>query len=279
MSNIKDKYRIKDYTVSILDGLGYKVVLGDGIQGVKELRDKENQELIPCDFAKFIDVNVCSYYPDEWDCGVATNIYTGKNGEEIYLEEYGKTTIKYNNYGLEINIYKSDGIIIICIHDKKNSKRVYIQYEGYNGEYNEWYRNYIKVNTNEQTVLNIHQKETEWGDYDKDFSVDQLTADNITSIIVDKIKNFNEGSYLSEGLKKGIEIVAPAIGPLTEYFKSEFISFLKSQKESKKQEQRNIMDMISRYEAMYNDHQERIDLYEKTISSLEQKNSNKLCKM
>lgn len=205
MTNIKELYKIEDYTLNILDGLGYEVVLGNGIQNVERLIDKKTKEIIPYQIDSLLDLEACAYFPEACANPVLTNIYKGKNGEEIHLEEFGKTTIYYDN--LDICIQKSDyNEIIISIKDKKEGKNLYVKYVRYIDS------TCIKVQTDEDKILKI---------YNETFTLDELTSDNIKSIIIDSIKKYKNSSYFSERIKKGIEVIAPAIDTFTEYLKEE----------------------------------------------------------
>ncbi len=261
MSNIEDKYRIGNHTINILEGLGYEVILGDGLQGVEALIDKENQEFIPSRMAYCVDIDLCIQNPYEWDYGVNTHIFKGINDEEIRLEEYGKTTIYYDN--LEICIYNNNGDTIISIEDKEEKKTLYIKYSGSIDVYNK---------KDEIASIYTSYDETEWGYFGNYFPVSELTIENVKNIIYNKINSYNETSYLSERLKKGIEIIAPAIDSFVEYFKKDFDSSLEYRQQVEKQKQKEWEKKISYYLQECQKSQEKCEVYRKTRALLKDPN-------
>lgn len=272
MSNIEDKYMIGNHTINILEGLGYEVVLGDGLQGVEALIDKKNQEDTFYQAVYCVDKDRCMEYPHEWDCGINKYIFKGINDEEIHIEENGKTTIYYDN--LEICICNDNGKIIISIEDKEEAKKLYIEYIEYKGRY---LSGSIEVRTEKDTIADINQSYngTEWGYFENYFPASELTIENVKSIIFNKISNYKETSYLSEGLKKGVEIVTPAIDSFVEYFKRDFDSLLEYMQQVEEQEQKEWEKMIYDYSELYEKSKERYALYSEIRGLLNVKGEKK----
>lgn len=267
MSNIEDKYMIDNHTINILEGLGYEVVLGSGLQGVEALIDKENQERIAPRKDYCVDIDLCEMNPYEWDYGINKYIFQGINDEEIHMEEYGKTTIYYDN--LEICICNNNGEIIISIEDKKEKKTLYIKYNEYKGGYLGGGSIYVYTEKDEIASIYLnHFNETEWGYFENYFPASELTIENVKNIIFNKISNYNETSYLSEGLKKGIEIITPAIDSFVEYFKRDFDSLLEYIQQVEEQKQEEYEKKISYYLQQRQESQKRCTLYSETRNSL-----------
>jgi len=265
MSNIEDKYMIGNHTINILEGLGYEVVLGSGLQGVEALIDKENQERIAPRKAYYVDIDLCEMNPYEWDYGINKYIFQGINDEEIHMEEYGKTTIYYDN--LEICICNNNDKIIISIEDKEEKKTLCIEYNEYNGKY---LSGSIETRTEKDKIVHINQScdGIEWGYYKNYFPASELTIENVKNIIFNKISNYNKTSYLSEGLKKGIEIITPGIDSFVEYFKRDFDSLLEYMQQVEEQKQKEYEKKISYYLQQRQESQERWALYSETRTSL-----------
>ena len=76
------KKNISKFTTAIIDGLGYEVVPGNGIQGVDFLKDKTTGEKLSSEKPQRID-------------GYETKIFTGKDGEKIYLSETGSMELYF----------------------------------------------------------------------------------------------------------------------------------------------------------------------------------------
>ena len=267
MSNIEDKYMIGNHTINILEGLGYEVILGSGLQGVEALIDKENQERIAPRKAYCVDIDLCEMHPYECDYGINKYIFQGINDEEIHMEEYGKTTIYYDN--LEICICNNNGETIISIEDKKEKKTLYIKYNEYKGGYLGGGSIYVYTEKDEIASIYInHFNETEWGYFENYFPASELTIENVKNIIFNKISNYNETSYLSEELKKGIEIITPAIDSFVEYFKRDFDSLLEYIQQVEEQKQKEYEKKISYYLQQRQESQERWALYSETRNSL-----------
>ena len=118
--------KLNNYSLAILKGLGYEVVPGNGDEAVK-LKDLKTGEYISGESATITDL---SNYEWSLTCGrdeIAADLYCGRNGEKIYIDELGCTTICMSD-GLKILIHKSDdncGMIDVIYDGDKQLSFVY----------------------------------------------------------------------------------------------------------------------------------------------------------
>ena len=104
----KEKYEINKYTSSIIEGLGYEIVRGDGMQGVARIIRKSDQRPVPRETR-----NILNLSDEEWErgyadlmTGVPTAIYQDSS-LDIYISTYGDTDLYFPG-GLEISLSDYD---------------------------------------------------------------------------------------------------------------------------------------------------------------------------
>ena len=232
MSN-DDRYKINKYTESILDGLGYDVVRGGGIQGVVGLIDRETGSALPFEIADLVDLT-----EEEWlngmadfEPGVKTTIFKGSNGETIYLDEFGHSEIFFDeNLSVKISRFDEEhqemNISIDYGEDRKKS--VSFLYVGFEESKNSFRSHGIYVidgHSNDDRLATISNRGTEWGDYYNRYPVEECTNANIMNQIITGLRRTKKGYYWDDDLKYGLEVIGPALDLFALDFKNDWIKY------------------------------------------------------
>ena len=269
MSN-DDRYKINKYTESILDGLGYDVVRGGGIQGVVGLIDRKTGSALPFEIADLVDLT-----EEEWlngmadfEPGVKTTIFTGSNGERIYLDEFGHSEIFFDD-NLSVKIPRFDeerqGMNIFIDYGEDRKKSVSFLYVGFEESKNSFLANGIYVedgHSNNDRIAIIIRRGNGWGDYNKNkiYSVEDCTTSNMMSIIINGLRRSKKGYYWDDDLKYGLEVISPALELYAIEFKNDWIKFAdyiaEIEKKSQDEARRTIneqLDIIVNSKARVND--------------------------
>lgn len=267
MSN-DDRYKINKYTESILDGLGYEVVRGDGIQGVAGLIDKKSGTALPFEIADLVDLT-----EEEWLNGMAdfvpgvkTTIFTGSNGERIYLDEFGHSEIFFDD-NLSVKIPRFDeerqGMNISIDYGEDRKKSVSFLYVGFEESKNSFLANGIYVedgHSNNDRIAIIIRRGNGWGDYNKIYSAEDCTTANMMSIIINGLRRIKKGYYWDDDLKYGLEVIGPALDLYAVDFRNDWIKYtdyiVRIEKESQDEARKIInkqLDIIVDSKARVND--------------------------
>lgn len=263
-----DRNKINKYTESILDGLGYEVVRGDGIQGVAGLKNKKTGEYLPHRNTELFDLS-----EEEWlsgmadfEPGVKTTIFTGSNGETIYLDEFGHSEIFFDD-NLSVKIPRFDeerqGMNISIDYGEDRKKSVSFLYVGFEESKNSFLANGLYVedgHSNNDRIAIIIRRGNGWGDYNKIYSVEDCTTANMMSIIINGLRRAKKGYYWDDDLKYGLEVISPALDLYAVEFKNDWIKFAdyiaeiekKSQDEARKTINEQL-DIIVNSKARVND--------------------------
>lgn len=221
---------LNKYALAILKGLGYEVVPGDGYEGVSGLKDLKTEKCIDSESTTITDLG--NY---EWSlaCGrdeIDADLFRGRNGEKIYIDEFGCTTICMSD-GLKILIHKSDdncGMIDV-IYD--GDKQLSFKYN-YNIFGRESYANEISVERYDNKgeshpVVTISHNKSFWGEKTDKFSYEQPISACVPNVISELINcRIADKNLSSDNLNKGLEIIDPAITSYVEDFRNNWRSIL-----------------------------------------------------
>ena len=255
--SIDDGYKINKYTESILDGLGYEVVRGDGIQGVAGLRNKKTGEYLPHRNAELFDLS-----EEEWlsgmadfEPGVKTSIFTGSEGERIHLDEYGNTEIFFEG-NLSIKMSRFDvhreKMNITINYGLNKKKSVSFLYEGYEGSRNSFGSHGLYVldgYSNDDRIVSIYNRDNRWGDYHNNYPVEDCTTANMINMIITGLRKAKKGYYWDDDLKHGLEVIGPALDLYAVDFRNDWIKYtdyiVRIEKESQDEARKIIDDKLS----------------------------------
>ncbi len=232
MSN-DDRYSINKYTESILDDLGYEVVHGDGIQGVAGLVNKKTGIGLPYEVASLLDLT-----EEEWLNGMSdfysgtkTTIFKGIEGEVIHLDEFGGTEIFFNDtLSIKISNFddRNEQMDITINYGEGKKKSVTFTYIGFEGSKNSFHSHGIYVidgHNNDDRLVTISNRDTEWGDYYNRYPVEECTNANIMNQIITGLRSAKKGYYWDDDLKYGLEVIGPALDLFALDFKNDWIKF------------------------------------------------------
>ena len=226
--------KLNNYSLAILKGLGYEVVPGNGDEVVK-LKDLKTGEYISGESATITDL---SNYEWSLTCGrdeIAADLYCGRNGEKIYIDELGCTTICINNQ-LKIMIKKYRNVEEIDIlYDR--GRKLRFQYE-YNAWLVDYYFNILSVDAYDgyenkiydqvDPVVMISHDISSWGEMIDDKISEELDISTCVPKVISELINLriNDRGLSSDNLKKGLEIIDPAITVYVEKFKENWIKII-----------------------------------------------------
>ena len=251
----KVDYKISKYTESIIDGLGYKVVYGDGFQGVESIVDKKTGLPLKHERANLLDLTEeewLSGYTQELE-GEPTDIYEGHNGEHIYLSKYGDATF-----------YLEDGLNIVSSYNNRrdrntitiNSEKgsISLSYIGNSTENPDYLRNSIRIEVPHlnDSISCVRQTGTRWVDYGESHEFTSFNDNNITKHIMAKIKRYNGGAVWNNQTRKGLEVISSAIALYIRDFRRDWVErideFVKEEKEDQKKYKKEIDKLIDQME-------------------------------
>lgn len=211
---------ISKFAAAIIDGLGYEVVPGNGIQGVDFLKDKTTVEKLSSEKPQQID-------------GLKTKIFTGSNGEKIYLSETGSMELYF---GKDIGFcvfpdLNCPGSVIISIKykDKELSFEYYNSISstplifGGNGG--------IFVGCRDskylyRKIVSMFYFEDSFGDCNDEFIPEECTDDNIIRFIIDRIQKYDGGSYWNDIFEAMLDVIKPALSLYAKEFRNDWSNFL-----------------------------------------------------
>ena len=193
MGKNKSGSKLNNYSLAILKGLGYEVVPGNGDEVVK-LKDLKTGEYISGESATITDL---SNYEWSLTCGrdeIAADLFRGRDGEKIYIDECGVTTICINNQ-LKIMIKKyRDMEEIDILYDR--GRKLSFQYE-YNGNcYEECPSRTIYDNTLEKCI-EINQE------------IDPNEENKIIATFKVSIENGTLSPLIENFVQKGVDYIEP----------------------------------------------------------------------
>ena len=265
---MSNNYELCETAKSILEGIGYQVTFGDGIQGVYGLIDKKTRKLI----RKKADTIACcsNYESSSVDNGIPAEIYFGNYGERIFIGENGTVNILYNN-GLKIEINSFQGSYeyitisfgnnigepqrIIFAYANKDDKKIddpLINLGGIFVFYNNKFQDFL---------VHICHDFTNWCSFSEKYEYDEFSSDKVKEIIIDGIRSYDGSLFQSENLKKGIEVISPAL----DVFTSKFVSDWKSSLENRLDEEEKIRDSAK---AIISEQEEKIsNSFIRTVSA------------
>ena len=234
MGKNKSGSKLNNYSLAILKGLGYEVVPGNGDEVVK-LKDLKTGEYITSESATITDL---SNYEWSLTCGrdeIAADLFRGRNGEKIYIDELGCTTICINNQ-LKIMIKKYRNVEEIDIlYDR--GRKLRFQYE-YNAWLVDYYFNILSVDDYDgyknkiydqiDPVVMISHDISSWGEMIDDKISEELDISTCVPKVISELINLriNDRVLSSDNLKKGLEIIDPAITVYVEKFKENWIRII-----------------------------------------------------
>ena len=221
---------LNKYALAILKELGYEIVPGDGYEGVSRLKDLKTEKCIDSESTTITDLG--NY---EWSlaCGrdeIDADLYCGRNGEKISIDELGCTTICMSD-GLKILIHKSDdncGMIDVIYDGDKQLSFVY----NYNISGRKSYANEIYVERydnkgEDHPVVTISHNMSFWGEKTDKLSYDQPISTCVPNAIRELINcRIADKNLSSDNLNKGLEIIDPAITSYVEDFRNNWRSIL-----------------------------------------------------
>ena len=234
------KKNISKFTTAIIDGLGYEVVPGNGIQGVDFLKDKTTGEKLSSEKPQRID-------------GYETKIFTGKDGEKIYLSETGSMEL-YFGKDIEFCVFPDlngpgDVIISIRYKDKEFSFEYYNpitntpMISGFDGGIFVGYRDSMYLS---RRIASLYYFEDSFGDCNYKFIPEECTDDNIIRFIIDRMQKYYGGSYLNDIFEAMLDVIKPALSLYAEEFRNGWSNFLSNiadrEKNIQKKEQKKIDD-------------------------------------
>ena len=220
---------ISEFTDAIIDGLGYEVVPGNGIQGVDFLKDKTTGEKLSSEKPQQID-------------GYETKIITGKDGEKIYLSETGSMELYFGN---DIRFYvfpdlNCPGSVKISIEYK--DKKLFFEYKDkeLSFENNNFISNSSMINISNveifvgcsnsiylyRSIVRMFYFEDSFGNGNDKFIPEECTDDNIIGYIIDRIQKYDGGSYWNDIFEAMLDVIKPALSLYAEEFRNDWSNFL-----------------------------------------------------
>lgn len=214
------KKNISEYTYAIIDGLGYEVVPGNGIQGVDFLKDKTTGEKLSSEKPQQID-------------GYETKIFTGKDGEKIYLSETGSMELYFGN---DIRFYvfpdlNCPGSVKISIEYKDKV----LSFEYYNSVSNTpmiFGGNcgiFVDCRDSKylsRSIVRMFYFEDSFGNCNDKFIPEECTDDNIIGYIINRIQKYDGGSYWNDIFEAMLDVIKPALSLYAEEFRNDWSNFL-----------------------------------------------------
>ena len=239
----KDKF-LNKYTKSIIEGLGYEILPKENNSERPIIVKKETKEPLPVEETRFSiwspEELETEYVRMQDDPGMLTYIFKDlENNLDIYLYEYSGAELyitdpKNNNQKIIIKIdyQRFEEAMNITIEDKKTNKSVQFMYYGI--DYNErswkyYYRSEIKISNvkNRETIIHLSpNNDLKWGDFKNPYPITKYSFKNVSTYLIKKIKEYKDGEYWTQGIRKGIDVIAPALAIYIVDFKKDWQTFL-----------------------------------------------------
>ena len=96
----------------------------------------------------------------------------------------------------------------------------------------------MEGNTDRDLIAHVENAKTKWRDYCMVYPLDTCTPSRVTKHLIHKIRTFEKGAYWSPKMKRGLEIVAPALALMIIDFKKDWIrmidGYVKDESDSQK---------------------------------------------
>ena len=245
----KEKF-LNKYTKSIIEGLGYEILPEENNSERPIIVKKETKESLPVEKTRFsiwsAEELETEYVRMQDDPGILTYIFKDlENNLDIYLYENAGAELyitdpKNNNQKIIIKIYydRFNDEMNITIEDKKTNKSVQFMYYGI--DYNErswkyYYRSEIKISNvkNGETIIGLSPNNNlKWGDFKNPYPITRYSFKNVSTYLIKKIKEYKDGEYWTQGIRKGIDVIAPALAIYIVDFKKDWQTYLEAYRQS-----------------------------------------------
>ena len=249
---------INKYTKSILEGLGYEILPEENNNKKPTIIKKETNEPLTVEepLLVFFIKPVTSFERMTKDPGAPIKYKDPENNIVINLSEYGRAELnitdsenKNQKTTIKIDYQQEKYKMNITILDENNNKQLIFTYYGTVGGYN---LNNIKIKTKEDrspfvnfTPLN----NIKWGDYYNQNTIENFSIKNVSAYLINKIKEYNHGEYWTPEIRKGIELISPAIAIYISDFKKDWQTNLERYKQSEIEHQNEKKKKIEQLQA------------------------------
>ena len=240
------KKNISKFTTAIIDGLGYEVVPGNGIQGVDFLKDKTTGEKLSSEKPQQID-------------GYETKIFTGSNGEIIYLSETGSMELYF---GKDIEF---------CVFPDLNVTNTPM-ISGFDGGIFVGYRDSKYLY---RRIASMYYFEDAFGDCNYKFIPEECTDDNIIRFIIARMQKYYGGSYWNDIFEAMLDVIKPALSLYVEEFRNDWNIYLNNIVQREKEIQNKALKKIAKHNGVISESREREQLPIDTMNALKKATEGK----
>lgn len=263
------KKNISKFTTAIIDGLGYEVVPGNGIQGVDFLKDKTTGEKLSSEKPQRID-------------GYETKIFTGKDGEKIYLSETGSMKL-YFGKDIEFCVFPDlNGPASVRISIRYKDKEFSFEYynsitntpmiSGFDGGIFVGYRDSKYLY---RRIASMYYFEDAFGDCNYKFIPEECTDDNIIRFIIARMQKYYGGSYWNDIFEAMLDVIKPALSLYVEEFRNDWNIYLNNIVQREKEIQNKALKKIAKHNGVISESREREQLPIDTMNALKKATEGK----
>lgn len=240
MSSESKKYisKLNKDALSVLNGLGYEPIYetnhGENkICGIAALKDDEGKlhyrvahEQPECE-----NLYVCNINRD-------ADIYKGKNGERITIDEHGSIEIEFESgYKVKVSNFRAPYGHVNIMYKNNNGEETTLWFES--GSRKRSLYNCISLSEfpNDNLIMNMFSKWPKdeqsllnffvYGcDEIKEYPFDKCNSETLMSSLIEKMKKYNDGAYYNENFLAALCVIEPLFDSFITNFKAQWAEWL-----------------------------------------------------